>query len=150
MRRALELARRGVEGGDGGPFGAVIVQNGHVVGAGWNRVIATNDPTAHGEICAIRDACAYLGTFDLSGCDIVTTGEPCPMCLGAIYWARIKTIYFGFSVEDAARIGFDDLFIFEDISRLPEKRTIPRKQLLRNEALVLAEMFALQPGHVEY
>jgi len=150
MRRAIDLARQGVEAGDGGPFGAVIVKNDRIVGEGWNRVIATNDPTAHGEISAIRNACERLGTYDLSGCDIFTTGEPCPMCLAAIYWARIKTIYFGFSIEDAARIGFDDRFIFEEFRRPPEERLIQRKELLKDEAFDLAKAFASDPDHVTY
>ncbi len=150
MRRAIELARLGVEAGDGGPFGAVIVKNNCIVGEGWNRVIANNDPTAHGEITAIRDACQHLDTFDLTGCEIFTTGEPCPMCLAAIYWARIEAIYFGFSIEDAARIGFDDRFFFEEISRSPEKRLIQRRQILRDEALALAEIFAADPDHARY
>lgn len=150
MRRAIELARCGVEAGDGGPFGAVIVKEDRIVGEGWNRVIATNDPTAHGEITAIRDACNRLKTFDLSGCEIFTTGEPCPMCLAAIYWARIKNIYFGFSIEDAALIGFDDRLFFEELSRPPEERLIPRKQVLKYEALSLAKNFAADPDRVFY
>ena len=102
MKRAIELARWGIARGDGGPFGAVVVRQGEIIGEGWNRVVGTNDPTAHGEITAIRDACARLGTFDLEGCEIHTTGQPCPMCLGAIHWARIGRIYYGFRIEDAA------------------------------------------------
>ena len=150
MRRAIELARRGVEAGDGGPFGAVIVKEDRIVGEGWNRVIATNDPTAHGEITAIRDACQRLETFDLSGCEIFTTGEPCPMCLAAIYWARLQAIYFGFNIEDAARIGFKDQFFFDELSRSPDNRQIPRKQVLKNEALALAEKYASDPEHLIY
>ena len=150
MRRAIELARKGVESGDGGPFGAVIVKDDRIVGEGWNRVLADNDPTAHGEISAIRDACRSLETFDLSGCEIFTTGQPCPMCLAAIYWARINTVYFGFSVQDAAGIGFDDKFIFDEFTRPAEKRTISQVQILKNEALALAEEFVSNPDHVKY
>jgi guanine deaminase len=150
MRRAIELARLGVEAGDGGPFGAVIVKDGKIVGEGWNRVVASNDPTAHGEISAIRDACSRLGTFDLNGCEIFTTGEPCPMCLAAIYWARIRAIYFGFSIQDAARIGFDDRFIFEQFTLPAAERTIRQEQVLKSEALVLAEEFCSNPDHVKY
>jgi tRNA(Arg) A34 adenosine deaminase TadA len=150
MRRAIELAHGGVKSGDGGPFGAVIIKDDRIVGEGWNRVVADNDPTAHGEISAIRDACRRLKTFDLSGCEIFTTGEPCPMCLAAIYWARIKAIYFGFSIHDAAGIGFDDKFIFDEFTRPAEKRMIRQVQILKNEALALAEEFVSNPDHVKY
>src|SRR5713226_3619217 len=107
MRRAIALGRRGLKAGHGGPFGAVVVRRGAIVGEGWNRVVATGDPTAHGEIVAIRAAGRRLGSFRLSGCDLYTSGEPCLMCLSAIYWARIDRIFFGFTVGAAARIGFD-------------------------------------------
>lgn len=108
MEEAVREARRGIRHGDGGPFGCVIVRDGKIVGRGHNEVVARNDPTCHGEILAIRDACASLGTYDLSGCELYTTGEPCPMCLGAILWANIGKVYFGCTVADTASIGFRD------------------------------------------
>src|SRR5262245_5173390 len=122
MLRAIDLARKGVKTGDGGPFGCVIVKDGVVVGEGWNRVVGTNDPTAHGEVVAIRDACTNLKSFSLAGCELYTNGEPCPMCFSAIYWARIDRIYYGFSVHDAAAAGFDDRFIFGELVNPVEKR----------------------------
>ncbi len=111
MEAALEEAYAGIEAGDGGPFGTVIVRDGEIVGSGHNRVVVNNDPTCHGEMEAIRDACKNLGSFDLSGCVLYTTAEPCPMCLGATLWANIETVYFGCTREDSAEIGFrDDLF----------------------------------------
>ena len=131
MKRAIELARKGMTNGDGGPFGTVVVRDGEIVGEGWNRVIRTNDPTAHGEITAIRDACARLGTFSLDGCEIHTTGQPCPMCLGAIQWARISRIFYGFRIEDAAEIGFDDREFFRQMALPPDERAIPAQELCR-------------------
>ncbi len=150
MRRAIELAREGMNQGAGGPFGAVIVKNGEIVGEGWNRVIATNDPTAHGEITAIRDACAKLGTFSLEGCEIHTTGQPCPMCLGAIQWARIGRIHYGFRIEDAAAIGFDDTEFFRQMLLPPAERRIPSAELCRAEALELAAEYHRLPGRRHY
>jgi len=150
MMRAIELARRGMEKGDGGPFGAVVVRDGLIVGEGWNQVLATNDPTAHGEVVAIRDACARLATFDLAGCEIHTTGEPCPMCLGAIHWARIAAIHYGFGIEDAAAIGFDDREIFRQFQLPRERRMIPSMRLCREQALRLAADYAAMPGRRAY
>jgi guanine deaminase len=150
MRRAIELARQGMRQGAGGPFGAVIVKDGVIVGEGWNRVLATNDPTAHGEISAIRDACTKLDTFSLEGCEIHTTGQPCPMCLGAIHWARIRRIYFGFRIEDAARIGFDDTEFFRQMVLPLEERLIPAEELCRQEALNLAEEYLTLPDRRHY
>lgn len=150
MLRAIELARHGMLRGDGGPFGAVIVKDGEIVGEGWNRVLATHDPTAHGEVVAIRDACAKLGTLALEGCDIYTTGQPCPMCLGAIYWARLRAIYYGFGVADAAEIGFDDREFFRQFSLPPADRTVPETELCRAAALALAREFAALPGARTY
>jgi tRNA(Arg) A34 adenosine deaminase TadA len=150
MKRAIELARKGMHGGDGGPFGAVVVRNGEIVGEGWNRVVGTNDPTAHGEITAIRDACSRLGTFSLEGCEIHTTGQPCPMCLGAIHWARIGRIYYGFRIEDAAAIGFDDREFFRQFTLPASRRSIPEKQLVREEAIALAEEYKAMPGRKIY
>ncbi len=150
MRRAIELAREGMNQGAGGPFGAVVVRNGVIVGEGWNRVIATNDPTAHGEVMAIRDACAKLGTFSLAGCEIHTTGQPCPMCLGAIHWARIEKIFYGFRIEDAAEIGFDDTEFFRQMLLPSEDRLISSQELCREDALRLAHDYTLLPGKQLY
>lgn len=150
MRRAIELARLGMSSGAGGPFGAVVVKGGEIIGEGFNRVIATNDPTAHGEVVAIRDACARLGRFSLEGCEIHTTGEPCPMCLGAIHWARISRIYYGFSITDAAAIGFDDREFYRQFGLPLAERRVPSVELAGEEArLLLGEYMAL-PGRVAY
>jgi tRNA(Arg) A34 adenosine deaminase TadA len=150
MRLAIELARRGVEAGDGGPFGAVVVRDGTVVGEGWNRVVGGNDPTAHGEVVAIRDACARAGDFSLAGCELYTTGEPCPMCLGAIHWARLDRVFYGFSCEDAAAAGFDDRFIYDEFAEPPDRRKIPEAQVLGAEARELLGRFAADPKRVRY
>ena len=150
MQRAIELARQGMNQGAGGPFGAVVVRNDAIVGEGWNRVVGTNDPTAHGEVTAIRDACAKLGTFSLEGCEIHTTGQPCPMCLGAIHWARIERIFYGFGIDDAAAIGFDDTEFFRQMALPPEERLIPSQELCREEALELAREYLRFPGRTPY
>lgn len=150
MRRAIELARNGMKAGDGGPFGAVIVRGGEIIGEGWNRVLATNDPTAHGEVVAIRDACSKIGGHSLEGCVIHTTGQPCPMCLGAIHWARISAIRYGFSITDAARLGFDDREFFRQFTLPPEDRSIPEISLARDEALALAEEYLAMPDRRIY
>jgi tRNA(Arg) A34 adenosine deaminase TadA len=150
MQRAIALARQGMNSGAGGPFGAVIVKGGVIVGEGWNRVIATHDPTAHGEVTAIRDACERLGTFSLADCEIYTTGQPCPMCLGAIHWARIARIYYGFGIEDAAATGFDDTEFFRQMNLPPEERRIPSQELCRDEALDLAAEYLRLPGRQHY
>jgi tRNA(Arg) A34 adenosine deaminase TadA len=150
MERAIGLARKGMNAGDGGPFGAVIVRNSEIIGEGWNRVLASNDPTAHGEVVAIRDACAKTSAFSLEGCEIYTTGQPCPMCLGAIHWARIGAIYYGFAISDAARIGFPDSDFFREFSLAPEQRSIPETQLGRELALRLAEDYRKLPGRRNY
>ena len=133
MRQAIALSEENVRQG-GGPFGAVIVKDGEVVATGTNRVTASHDPTAHAEVSAIRAACQRLGTFDLSGCDIYTSCEPCPMCLGAIYWAHLDHIYYGNNKADAARIGFDDSFIYEELSLERDRRHKPMTELLPREA----------------
>lgn len=150
MRRAIELARQGMNQGAGGPFGAVVVKDGSIVGEGWNRVIGTNDPTAHGEVTAIRDACSRLGTFSLDGCEIHTTGQPCPMCLGAIHWARISRIYYGFRIEDAAAIGFDDTEFFRQMLLPAGERMIPSAELCREEAMALAAEYTRLPDRQHY
>ena len=150
MRHAIALARRGMKEGHGGPFGAVVVREGVIIGEGWNRVLSTNDPTAHGEICAIRDACSRIGSHILANCEIFTTGQPCPMCLGAIHWARISRIYYGFSIADAAGIGFDDSEFFKQISLPPEQRLIPSTEILRGESLQLINDFSRLPNRATY
>lgn len=125
LDRAIELSRQGIEKGYGGPFGCVIVKDGEIVGEGCNEVLLTNDPTAHAEVVAIRNACKNLSTFQLSGCDVYTSCEPCPMCLGAIYWARPNRVIYANSKQDAAAINFDDAFIYEEIETQPTQRQIP-------------------------
>jgi len=141
MQKAIDLAMMGMKRGDGGPFGAVIVKDGKIIGEGWNKVLSSNDPTAHAEVVAIRDACKNLGDFQLEDCIIYTSCEPCPMCLGAIFWARPKAFYYGCTREDAADIEFDDDFIYSEIIRLPSERSIPAKNILRKEALKAFEFW---------
>ena len=150
MRRAIELSRQGVAGGHGGPFGAVVVKDGRVVGEGMNRVTSTNDPTAHAEVVAIREACRSLGTFDLSGCEIYASCEPCPMCLSAIYWARIGRIHFGNGREGAARIGFDDAFLYDEVSRPPGERRLPMERRLEAEARVAFDEWERKADKIRY
>ncbi|HXR79861.1 MAG TPA: nucleoside deaminase [Saprospiraceae bacterium] len=135
MLEAIRLAKEGMDQGNGGPFGCVIVKNGVIIGRGNNQVTSTNDPTAHAEIVAIRDACQHLNSFQLDACEIYASCEPCPMCLGAIYWARPTKVYYGCSKEDAALIDFDDSFIYTEISKSLDDRHIGMEQLLREEAL---------------
>jgi len=135
MLEAIRLAKEGMDRGNGGPFGCVIVKNGVIIGRGNNQVTSTNDPTAHAEIVAIRDACQHLNSFQLEACEIYASCEPCPMCLGAIYWARPTKVYYGCSKEDAALIDFDDSFIYTEISKSLDDRHIGMEQLLREEAL---------------
>jgi len=134
MARAIELSIANVRSGRGGPFAAVVVKDGRIIAEGANCVTSTNDPTAHAEIVAIREACKTLGHFQLTGCDIYTTCEPCPMCLGAIYWARPARVYFAGTAEDAARIGFDDYSIYRQIGLPPAQRRIPMIQMMREQA----------------
>lgn len=134
MREALKEAEAGMRGGRGGPFGCVIVRQGEVVARGNNRVTSTNDPTAHAEVTAIREACRALGRFSLEDCELFTSCEPCPMCLAAIYWARIPRVFYGNTRADAAAIGFDDDFIYQQIPLHPDQRAIDMKPLLRDEA----------------
>lgn len=149
MARAIELALENVRNG-GGPFAAVIVKNGSIIAEGANRVTALNDPTAHAEVVAIRTACAALGSFQLDGCDVYTTSEPCPMCLGAIYWARPARVYFASSKADAAQAGFDDAFIYEQIALLPELRKIPFLELMRDESLACFQAWKDNPNRIDY
>ena len=134
MKMAIDLSRSGMVQGKGGPFGCVIVKDGKVVGQGCNSVLETNDPTAHAEVVAIRDACKNLGSFQLEGCYLYTSCEPCPMCLGAIYWARPERVFFANTKKDAAAIGFDDQFIYEELELPLNKRKIPFSQLSKEAA----------------
>lgn len=139
MHEAIALSRKGMQGNEGGPFGCVVVQNDQIVGRGNNQVILTSDPTAHAEIVAIRDACRNLGTYQLNDCEIYTTCEPCPMCLGAIYWSRPLRVYFANNRHDAAAIGFDDSLIYEEFGVDLENRRIPIRAICRDEAFKVFE-----------
>jgi tRNA(Arg) A34 adenosine deaminase TadA len=135
MARAIQLSIENVLSGKGGPFGAVIVRNGSIVAEGVNRVTSTNDPTAHAEVVAIREACSKLGFFELKACELYASCEPCPMCLGAIYWARLARICFGNFAADASKIGFDDSAIYREFARPHSERAIPMVQMMREQAL---------------
>lgn len=150
MQYAISLGRKAIESSSGGPFGAIIVKDGNIIGEGWNQVLSGKDPTAHGEIVAIRDACKNIHSYDLSGCEIYTSGEPCPMCLGAIYWARLKKIYYGFKIEAAAASHFDDAFIFQELSKPANQRQIPAIQLYETEALKMLKEYSLNPQRIIY
>lgn len=149
MREAIRLSEENVSNG-GGPFGAVIARDGKIVATGVNRVTANNDPTAHAEVSAIRAACEKLNTFDLSGCEIYTSCEPCPMCLGAIYWAHIDKIYYGNDKDDAKAIDFDDSFIYDELALPRGERRLPVEVLLDNEAIKAFEMWKNKSDKVEY
>lgn len=150
MQKAIGLSRQMMRRGKGGPFGAVIVRNGKAIAVGHNEVTSTNDPTAHAEIVAIRAACKKLKTFQLADCELYTSCEPCPMCLSAIYWARLKKIYFANSRQDAAAIGFDDDFIYQEIPLPLKKRKVPMKQLMRKEAMTAFEEWKNKTDKVLY
>ncbi len=141
MRQAIELAKNGMLAGNGGPFGCVIVKDGQIIGKGSNMVLKTNDPTAHAEVVAIREACKNLNNFQLEGCEVYTSCEPCPMCLGAIFWARPAKVFFACTKEDAAAAGFDDDFIYEEIKIPPVNRKIPMISLMREESLKAFELW---------
>jgi guanine deaminase len=150
MQRAIELALENVRSGRGGPFGAVVVKNGEIIAEAANQVTSTCDPTAHAEVVAIRAACAVLRGFQLDGCDLYTTCEPCPMCLGAIYWARPQRVFFGALAADAAAAGFDDAFIYDQIETPAVERRIPFQPLMRDEALAAFELWRNSPDRVPY
>ena len=150
MRRAIALALENVRSGRGGPFAAVVAKDGKVIGEGANSVTATNDPTAHAEIVAIRAACRALGTFQLTDCELYTTCEPCPMCLGAIYWARPARVFYGGVAADAADAGFDDAFIYQELKRPPESRSIPMIPLMREESLAVFAAWKQQANKTPY
>ena len=149
MRKAIALSIENINNG-GGPFGAVIVKDGKIISTGVNRVTANTDPTAHAEVNAIREASLKLGTFDLAGCDIYTSCEPCPMCLGAVYWAHLDKMYYGNTKADAKDIGFDDSFIYDEIELKPENRKLISLQLLQNEAIVAFENWKNDDTKVKY
>ena len=149
MREAIKLSAESVRSG-GGPFGAVIVRNGEIIARGENRVTVCNDPTAHAEVSAIREAAARLGTYDLSGCEIYSSCEPCPMCLGAIYWARLDRLYYAGTRADAANVGFDDAHIYEELPLDPSQRELPTESLLREEAQRVFEAWAEKADKKEY
>jgi tRNA(Arg) A34 adenosine deaminase TadA len=150
MEEAIRLSIEHIRAGHGGPFGAVVTRNGLILGRGWNRVTSANDPTAHAEIVAIRQACARLGTFSLNGCEIYASCEPCPMCLGAIYWARLGRLYYAATRDDAAAAGFDDAAIYREIALPPGTRTLPAIQLLRDRALSVFAEWESMPGRIRY
>jgi len=150
MARAIQLSLDNVLSGQGGPFGAVIVKEGKIVAESVNRVTILNDPTAHAEVSAIREACAQLKTFALDNCEIYTSCEPCPMCLGAIYWARLRHVYFGNLAADAAQIGFDDSLIYREFSLPGPRRRIPMTQLMHEEALKAFRAWQENPNKTAY
>jgi len=150
MARAIQLAIENVRSGQGGPFGAVVVKDGTVIAEGVNQVTLTNDPTAHAEVLAIRQACQKIGFFELKGCDLYTSCEPCPMCLGAIYWARFSRVYFGGLAADASKVGFDDSFIYREIAQAHAQRGIPMIQMMREEALAAFRAWEEKPNKIAY
>ena len=149
MKRAIELSVESVNNG-GGPFGSVIVKDNKIIAEGYNKVTSNNDPTAHGEIVAIREACKKLNNFSLNQCELYSTCEPCPMCLSAIYWARIEKIYYGNTREDARKIDFDDSLIYTELQKNIDKRKIPMIQIMRNEALKAFELWDKKKDKVKY
>jgi guanine deaminase len=150
MKRAGALARENIAKGTGGPFGAVVVKDGKIIAEGANSVTSQNDPTAHAEVVAIRNACKILGSFQIDGCEIYTSCEPCPMCLGAIYWARPEKVYYSSTKEDAKNIGFDDQFIYEEIGKKYEERNIPFLRLPDEEATKAFQDWTEKNDKIEY
>src|SRR5947209_4688113 len=150
MQRAIELSIGNVESGRGGPFGAVVVKDGKVVGEGVNQVLASNDPSAHAEVVAIRQACRQLHTFQLTGCEIYSSCEPCPMCMGLIYWARPEKVYYANTAEDAAKIGFDDAFIYHELTLPAGQRAIAMEQLFHEEARAAFVAWEKKPDKIAY
>lgn len=150
MLSAIQLAREGMKRNEGGPFGAIVVKNGQIIGRGNNQVTSSNDPTAHAEIVAIREACRHLNSFQLDDCELFTSCEPCPMCLGAIYWARPSQVFYACTRHDASQAGFDDSFIYEEIQADIHDRKIPMTQLRREDALRLFEEWKAKEDRVSY
>lgn len=150
IKIAVDLSREGSQSNKGGPFGCVVVKNGKIVGKGSNQVTSSNDPTAHAEVVAIRDACKNLNTFQLTDCEIFTSCEPCPMCLGAIYWARPSKVYFANTRHEAAEAGFDDAFIYEEINVAPDKRKIEMVHFPDQQALQIFKDWIAKPDKIDY
>lgn len=150
MEQAIEIAIKGLLNDEGGPFGCIIVKDGKIIGKGNNKVTSSNDPTAHAEIMAIREACKTLDSFQLNDCVLYTSCEPCPMCLGAIYWARPKKVYYGCNKDDAAKIGFDDSFIYQELDLDMNKRAIPFEQINRNMAIKAFKTWEDKEDKIEY
>jgi guanine deaminase len=150
MARAIQLAVENVVSGKGGPFGAVVARDGDIIAEGANEVTSSNDPTAHAEVLAIRRACQKLGLFELKGCELYTSCEPCPMCLGAIYWTRLSRVYFGSLAADASHAGFDDSFIYREIAHPHPERGIPMIQLMREEALAAFRAWREKSDKIRY
>ena len=150
MRRAIELSFKNIQSNHGGPFGAVVVKDGKIIGEGTNRVLVTNDPSAHAEVVAIREACRKLNTFQLGGCEIYSSCEPCPMCMGLIYWARPDKLYYANTAEDAAKIGFDDALIYRELAKPLVQRSITMQQLMHDEALAAFVEWEQKPNKTLY
>ena len=150
LYEAIRLSREKMEAGEGGPFGAVIVRDGKVIARGWNRVTSANDPTAHAEVEVIRNACRTLATFSLEGCELYASCEPCPMCLAAIYWARLDAVYYAASREDAAAAGFDDALLYEEIAKPAPLRIMPSEQHLRSDAQAVFRQWMEKPDRLPY
>ncbi|WP_347374415.1 nucleoside deaminase [Aequorivita sp. Q41] len=150
IRRAIALSEKGMDTNAGGPFGAVIVKNNEIIAEGFNKVTSSNDPTAHAEVVAIRKACEVLGTFQLDDCIIYTSCEPCPMCLGAIYWARPKAVYYACTKKDAAEIGFDDDFIYDEIDKNIENRNIKFINISREEGRKVFQKWEVKEEKIDY
>jgi guanine deaminase len=150
MREAIRISREKMRRNHGGPFGAVVVRRGRIIGRGWNRVTSTNDPTAHAEVVAIRAACRRLKQFRLDDCELYTSCEPCPMCLAAIYWARLRRVFYANTRRDAARIGFDDEALYREVARPVSRRRIPMRQLLRAEAAKAFAEWQAKPDKTPY
>lgn len=150
MQAAVDLARQGMNKGTGGPFGCIIVKDDTIIGKGCNSVASTNDPTAHAEVVAIRDACRHLQTFQLTGCEIYTSCEPCPMCMGAIYWARPKKVYFGATRHDAAAAGFDDSLIYQELTAPLHERIIEIVNVGRERAIIVFDEWVVKPDKISY
>src|SRR6266851_4980058 len=150
MTRAIQLAVENVRSGQGGPFGAVVVKDGSIIAEAANQVTASNDPTAHAEVLAIRQGCQKLGLFELKTCELYTSCEPCPMCLGAIYWARLARVYYGSFAADASKVGFDDSFIYREIAETHAQRGIPMIQMMRDEALAAFRAWEEKPNKIPY
>lgn len=150
MREAIDLARHSIRSGKGGPFGSVIVKDGQIIARGYNQVTSTNDPTAHAEVVAIREACRILSTWQLDGCDLYTSCEPCPMCFGAIYWARPERVFFACTKADAADVGFDDHFIYDELDLPAEQRKLSLIPMMRDESITVFQEWSNMSDRIDY